>query len=92
MFFLEKRTKKLLIVSAAASPDRASPNSQEFFGFFQKRTAFCHLPLVGTSGPTVLACLDRFAVGEAPPVCRYRAQPSLTKVRRHDTEDRAISG
>jgi hypothetical protein len=37
--FLKKRTKKLLIISASASPDRLSPDSQKFFGsFFQKRT------------------------------------------------------
>jgi hypothetical protein len=38
--FLKKRSKKLLSVSAAASPDGLSPNEQKFFGsFFQKRTA-----------------------------------------------------
>jgi hypothetical protein len=39
--FLQERSKKLLIVLAAASPNRARPIPQEFFGsFFRKRTAF----------------------------------------------------
>jgi hypothetical protein len=45
---LKKRSKKLLIILASACPDRRSQGSQEFFGsFFQKRTAFCPLPLLG---------------------------------------------
>jgi hypothetical protein len=40
---LKKRSKKLLIVSAAALPERATPNVQKFFGsFFQKRTRLLH--------------------------------------------------
>jgi hypothetical protein len=39
--FLKKRTKKLLIILASASPDTASPKSQKFFAsFFQKRSPF----------------------------------------------------
>jgi hypothetical protein len=39
-FFFEKRSKKLLIVRASASPDNANPDSQRFFAyFFQKRSA-----------------------------------------------------
>jgi hypothetical protein len=43
-FFFEKRSKKLLVVSAAACPERLSLNSQKFSGsFFQKRTAAFYL-------------------------------------------------
>jgi hypothetical protein len=39
--FLKKRSKKLLIVSAAVVWDKARPDEQKFFGsFFQKRTAY----------------------------------------------------
>jgi hypothetical protein len=38
---LKKSSKKLLIILAAAYPERLSPDSQKFFGsFFQKRTCF----------------------------------------------------
>jgi hypothetical protein len=38
--FLKKRSKKLLIMAASASPDRLSPDMQKFFAsFFQKRSA-----------------------------------------------------
>jgi uncharacterized lipoprotein YmbA len=48
--FLKKRNKKLLSVPAPASPDRARPSVQKFFGsFFQKRTA-CFFLLVATAG------------------------------------------
>jgi hypothetical protein len=37
--FLKKRSKKLLVILAAASPNGLGPDSQKFFGsFFQKRT------------------------------------------------------
>jgi hypothetical protein len=39
--FLKKRSKKLLIIFAAAYQDKTRPNVQKFFGsFFQKRTHF----------------------------------------------------
>jgi hypothetical protein len=38
---LKKGSKKLLIISGAASPDRAMPGSQEFLGsFFKKEQPF----------------------------------------------------
>jgi hypothetical protein len=44
--FLEKRSKKLPPILAAAFPERLGLMSQKFFGsFFQKRTASCPLPL-----------------------------------------------
>jgi hypothetical protein len=45
--FLKKRSKQLLSISASASPEKLSRDSQKFFGsFFQKRTAFLHQPSV----------------------------------------------
>jgi hypothetical protein len=41
-------SKKVLISLASACPDRLAQVSQKFFGsFFQKRTAFCYLALLG---------------------------------------------
>jgi hypothetical protein len=53
--FLKNRGGKLWIPGASTFPNRAGSDSQEFFGsFFQKRTAFYHLPLLGCSrfGPS----------------------------------------
>jgi hypothetical protein len=50
--FLKKRSKKLLIRFAPAPQDRASPDSQKFFGSFsQKRTASCLHPIARVRQP-----------------------------------------
>jgi hypothetical protein len=45
--FLKKKKQKTFVYLASASPGKLSPDTQKFFGsFFQKRTAFYHLPLL----------------------------------------------
>jgi hypothetical protein len=47
-YFLKKSSKKLLVILASACPGRLAQVSQKFFGsFFQKRTAFWHVGLLG---------------------------------------------